>query len=119
MARTTSAFPGEWNAQSPGWVAPNGRFFPCAAYEHDTMAEELAVKYYPHEARRKTGTHIFEEKHWVRLLLDGTFHAGPDLKSVPRITQAQRDRLFDLAMANRDSEFSRRVLRWLDGAEDL
>lgn len=119
MARTTTAFPGERNAQSPGWVAPNGRFFPCSAFEHDTVAEELAVKFYPHEARRKSGTHIFEEKHWVRLLDDGAFHAGPDLRTAPRITQAQRDRLFDLAMTNLDSDFSCKVLRWLEGAEEL
>jgi len=41
------------------------------------------------------------------------------VSTTARITQAQRDRLFDLAMANRDSEFSRRILRWLDGVREL
>ena len=119
MVRKSLSFPPARNPhQSPGWIAPNGRYFPCAWYEHDTRAQQLAENYYPDEARRKSGTQIFEEKKWVRLLDNGTFHVGPDLRAVPRITQAQRDMLFDLITLNPNTEFSRRLLFWLDGAEE-
>ena len=118
MARATLSFPARKFHQSPGWIAPNGRFFPCPWYEHDSHAEELARKYYPDEARRKSGTQIFEEKRWVRLLENGSFRVGPDLQSVPRITQAQRDTLFDLVTVNSENDFSRRLLMWLDQAEN-
>jgi hypothetical protein len=78
----------------------------------------LANKYYPDEAKRKSGTQIFEEKRWVRLLENGAFRVGPDLQAVPRITQAQRDTLFDLVSINRENDFSHRLMMWLDHAED-
>jgi hypothetical protein len=78
----------------------------------------LARKYYPDEARRKSGTQIFEEKRWVRLLENGSFRVGPDLQAVPRITQAQRDTLFDLVTVNSENDFSRRLLMWLDQADN-
>ncbi|MCG3161487.1 MAG: hypothetical protein JMDDDDMK_02670 [Acidobacteria bacterium] len=118
MARATLSFPARKFPQSPGWIAPNGRFFPCPWYEHDSHADELARNYYPDEAKRKSGTQIFEEKRWVRLLDNGAFRVGPDLQAVPRITQAQRDTLFDLVTINSDNDFSRRLMMWLDQAED-
>ncbi len=118
MARATLSFPARKYSQSPGWIAPNGRFFPCPWYEHDSHAEELARRYYPDEARRKSGTQIFEEKRWVRLLDNGSFRVGADLKAVPRITQSQRDALFDLVTVNPETDFSRTLLLWLDGADD-
>jgi len=78
----------------------------------------LAKKYYPDEAKRKSGTQIFEEKRWVRLLETGAFRVGSDLQAVPRITQAQRDTLFDLVSINRENDFSHRLMMWLDQAED-
>jgi hypothetical protein len=101
MARATLSFPARKLHQSPGWIAPNGRFFPCLWYEHDSQAEELARRYYPDEARCKSGTQIFEEKRWVRLLENGAFRVG-----------------FDLATINSENDFSRRLLMWLDQAED-
>jgi hypothetical protein len=118
MVRATLSFPARRLVQSPGWIAPNGRFFPCSWYEHDSQAEDLARKFYPDETRRKSGTQIFEEKQWVRLLGDGAFRVGSDLQAVPRITQSQRDVLFDLATLDINTDFSRRLLLWLDGAED-
>ncbi len=78
----------------------------------------MAKRYYPYESRRKSGTQVFEEKRWVRLLENGAFRVGSDLQAVPRITQAQRDTLFDLITLNSDSDFGRRLLMWLDQAED-
>ncbi|HKQ78879.1 MAG TPA: hypothetical protein VJ810_34590 [Blastocatellia bacterium] len=78
----------------------------------------MAKRYYPYESRRKSGTQIFEEKRWVRLLENGAFRVGPDLQAVPKITQAQRDTLFDLITLNSNSDFGRRLLMWLDQAED-
>jgi hypothetical protein len=78
----------------------------------------LAKKYYADEAKRKSGTQIFEEKRWVRLLENGAFRVGSDLQALPRITQAQRDTLFDLVSVNRENDFSRRLMMWLDQAED-
>jgi hypothetical protein len=116
--RTTLAFPSRKLSQSPGWIAPNGRFFPCSWYEHDKRAEELAKTYYPDEAHRKSGTQIFEEKRWVRLLDNGSFYVGHQLKVVPRITQAQLDMLFDLVIVNPETDFGRRLLSWIRGVED-
>ncbi len=116
--RITRSFPVRKLSQTPGWIAPNGRFFPCSWYEHDTHAEELAKKYYPDEANRKSGTQIFEEKRWIRLLSNGSFHVSLDPQAVPRITQAQRDILFDLVTVSPETDFGRRLLLWLDVAED-
>ena len=118
MAQAALSFPVRKFHQSPGWIAPNGRFFPCPCHEHDSQAEYLAKKYYPDEARRKSGTQIFEEKRWVRLLENGAFRVGSDLQAVPRVTQAQRDTLFDLVSFDRENDFSLRLLMWLDQAED-
>jgi hypothetical protein len=118
MAQAALSFPVRKFHQSPGWVAPNGRFFPCPCHEHDSQAEALARKYYHDEARRKSGTQIFEEKRWVRLLENGAFRVGSDLHALPRITQAQRDTLFDLVSVNSENDFSRSLMMWLDQAED-
>jgi len=118
MAQAALSFPVRKFHQSPGWIAPNGRFFSCPCHEHDSQAENLARKYYADEAGRKSGTQIFEEKRWVRLLENGAFRVGSDLQAVPRITQAQRDTLFDLVSINRENDFSRRLMMWLDQAED-
>ncbi|HKQ92028.1 MAG TPA: hypothetical protein VJZ77_15145 [Blastocatellia bacterium] len=79
----------------------------------------MAKKYYADEAKRKSGTQIFEEKRWVRLLENGAFRVGSDLQALPRITQAQRDTLFDLVSVNKENDFSRRLMMWLDQAEDF
>ena len=42
MAQATLSFPARKFHQSPGWIAPNGRFFPCPCHEHDSQAEDLA-----------------------------------------------------------------------------
>ncbi len=118
MARATRSFPARKLFQSPGWIAPNGRFFPCSWYEHDACADDLAQKFYPDESQRKTGTQIFEERLWVRLMDNGTFRVGADLRTLPGITQAQRDTLFDLVTLNPETEFSQRLLFWLDGTAD-
>jgi hypothetical protein len=118
MAQAALSFLARKFNQSPGWIAPNGRFFPCPCHEHDSQAENLAKKYYSDEAKRKSGTQIFEEKRWVRLSENGAFRVGPDLQAVPRITQAQRDTLFDLAIINKENDFSRRLMMWLNQAED-
>jgi hypothetical protein len=51
-------------------------------------------------------------------LESGAFRVGSDLQAVPSITQAQRDTLFDLVSINRENDFSRRLMMWLDQAED-
>src|SRR5215510_7927154 len=107
MAQAALSFPVRKFHQSPGWIAPNGRFFPCPCHEHDSQAEELARKYYSNEVKR-----------WVRLLENGAFRVGSDLQAVPRITQAQRDTLFDLASINKENDFSRSLMMWLNQAED-
>ena len=118
MAQATLSFLARKFHQSPGWIAPNGRFFPCPCHEHDSQAEDLAKKYYADEAKRKSGTQIFEEKRWVRLLENGAFRVGSDLQAIPIITQAQRDTLFDLVSVNKENDFSRVLMMWLDQAED-
>ena len=118
MAQATLSVPARKFHQSPGWIAPNGRFFPCPCHEHDSQADDLAKKYYPDEARRKSGTRIFEEKRWVRLLENGSFSVGADLQAIPRITQAQRDTLFDLVNFNKENDFSCMLMMWLEHAED-
>ena len=118
MAQATLSVLARKFHQSPGWIAPNGRFFPCPCHEHDSQADELAKKYYPDEAKRKSGTQIFEEKRWVRLLENGAFRVGSDLQAMPRITQAQRDTLFDLVNFNKENDFSRMLMMWLNHAED-
>src|SRR5262245_33813710 len=118
MAQATLSILARNFHQSPGWIAPNGRFFPCLCHEHDSQADDLARKYYTDEAKRKSGAQIFEEKRWVRLLENGAFRVGADLQAPPRITQAQRDTLFDLINIDKGNDFSRTLMMWLDHAED-
>ncbi|HEY6402760.1 MAG TPA: hypothetical protein VI479_15190 [Blastocatellia bacterium] len=54
----------------------------------------------------------------MRLLENGAFRVGADLQALPRITQAQRDTLFDLVNMNNQNDFSRTLMMWLDHAED-
>src|SRR5215510_14826731 len=118
MSRATLSFPARKFHQSPGWIAPNARFFPCPCLEHDSQAEDLSRKHYPDEAKRKSGTQIFEEKRWRRLLQNAAVRVGSDLQASPRITPAQRDTLFDLVTINSNNDFSRRLMMWLDQSED-
>src|SRR5262249_61540763 len=111
MAQAALSFPVRKFHQSPGWIAPNGRFFPCPCHEHDSQAENLARKYYSDEVKRKSGTQIFEEKRWVRLLENGAFRVGSGLEGGTRITQAQRHTLFDLASNNKENDYSPRLVR--------
>src|SRR5690242_16579063 len=38
--------PDSYVCQSAGWLAPNGKFYPCEYYQHDTFATSLAAIYY-------------------------------------------------------------------------
>lgn len=95
---------------SPGWIAPDGTFWPCEYWQHDLVAEQV----YPED-----GTLRFERERWVRLHDNGTFKVGGDSGLVePRVTQAQLDTLFDICVSPQEgnkhkTEMAEVVTLWL------
>ena len=58
--------------QSAGWLAPDGKFFPCLYYEHDSFARHLAVIYY--DTLGSNATRVLELNNWIRIYDNG--HTG-------------------------------------------
>lgn len=94
---------------TPNWyggclLAPNGDIYPIHfEEEHDTRAVELIRKLYPEEAktfavrqRFLDGLRTLYRKGWVRVDRSGNVTDG-DLFAVGKVTQAQRDALWDMA----------------------
>lgn len=73
--------------QEDGWMSPDGTYYPCGFYHHSEAAEEIA------------GMDVWEleESGWVHI--SGDCIRNEDV----RLTQAQRDMLFDMFMLNPNS----------------
>lgn len=75
---------------SGGWLAPDGKFYPCSYMEHLAEAYRLALVHYNSDDGEKT----LEEKGWAKILGDGViFLLTYDRKGY---TQAQINTLGDL-----------------------
>ena len=77
--------------KTEGWIAPNGRFYPCKFREHLELAERLSVVYYG----TTDGPRDLEKHGWIKVYLDGRTNSTTD----DRCTQKQLDTLFWLTDA--------------------
>ena len=79
---------------SAGWLAPDGKFFPCNYGQHDGLAFVIAINYY----NSLGGVRKLEEMGWVLVMDEGyvvTVSRGRDTEF--QMTQKQLDTLFDLS----------------------
>lgn len=92
--------------QSAGWLAPDGKFYPCRYYEHDILAERLSEIYYG----SRCGTQMLDGHGWLRIdstgVIKNRFH-------VDDITQTQIDTLSNLCF-HADGEYCRHLAVELD-----
>ena len=73
---------------SGGWISPDGDFYPCKYFEHDSLATALSHIYYPESTSH--GVYSLDTKGWIHLSAEGY-----PLGNKP--TQKQLDILFDIA----------------------
>jgi len=101
---------------SAGWLAPDGKFYPCRYMEHLSEAYRLALVYYNSDNGEKT----LEEKGWAKIHDDGIIFLliynrsfGKDGK----YTQAQINTLGDLlvlAKQEDDERYAKNIKRELE-----
>jgi len=97
--------PREGIADSPGWLGPGGRFFPCRSWEHDTVAD--LVYRYVYRQIVPNPVREFEKRGWYRVYAH--FVAGYDREP----TQKQLDTIYDLYLIAAD-ERKRRLGEYLE-----
>lgn len=93
--------------QSPGWLAPDGKFYPCRYFEHDILAGRLSKIYYG--TSRSDGS-LLEAHNWLRLDYTGFVKSHIHYEGV---TQAQIETLSDLCF-HADTEYARNLAHELD-----
>jgi hypothetical protein len=94
--------PESYIEQSGGWLAPDGKFFPCSYYQHDGFARSLAAIYY----NSLGGTRVLELNNWIRVYDDGNVGVEDYSGFLP--TQKQIDTLYEiLSSISRDEEYGK------------
>ena len=80
---------------SAGWLAPNGKFYPCQYMEHLSEARHLAFVHYK---ERGNGEQRIEKEGWAKIYSDGTCLLPTSYlyDQDGEYTQAQLDTLSDL-----------------------
>ena len=102
LVQFTRDFPPEIGVRdSPGWLAPDGRFFPCRSWEHDSMAHYL-YRFVYGEMPETSATVAFERRGWVRVYED-VFSQKQDL------TQPQLNTLWDLSQVTTSEQLKRLI----------
>jgi len=84
-------------AAQAGWIAPDGKFYPCAWYQHDSLGHNLMVQFGYHSAEEW-------ERDWLRLKYDPATRAAPfverkGIQDAYVVTQAQFNALHDVLAA--------------------
>jgi hypothetical protein len=83
-------------AARAGWIAPDGKFYPCAWYQHESLGQNLMVQF---------GYNTIErwEQDWLRLKYDPATRAAPFIERTGfdaySVTQAQFNTLHDIFTA--------------------
>lgn len=113
---------------SGGWLAPDGKFYPCAYMDHLNEAQDLAFVHYK---ERGDGEQHLEKKGWAKIFSDGTcillgtIRFDDDLNDLypnMKYTQTQLDTLGDLfvlATAEEAETYAKNIKRELGVVEDL
>lgn len=93
--------------QSAGWLAPDGKFYPCRYFEHDRLAERLSRIYYGTDY----GSEVLSRHEWLRIDASGA------LKGVVNfgyVHQAQIDAMSDLCFLDAKSAYARTMMPLLE-----
>ena len=96
-------------AQSGGWLAPDGRFWPCKGFEHGYFERVLSYMLYGEYGTRNT----IENRGWIKIYPDGLCcrpfrwvdHARHDIS----VTPAQGDALLSIVALDPTSEYGRQM----------
>lgn len=89
-----------------GYISPKGEFYICPYGAHTVLADLIASDILGEKGR---GQSRLESLGWLHLANDGT----PYLHHLNyQLTQAQLDKLFDLANAPFDEELPSEISRW-------
>ena len=103
--------------ESAGWLAPDGKFYPCHYMEHDAIAEGLAAQTY----NSLEGVRLLETKGWARVGEEGLIaqrHGDRDTEMKLQLTQAQLDTMFDLAMV-KGAKWKETILNHIELEKEL
>lgn len=88
-----------------GYISPRGDFYVCPYGAHISLANKIAGS----EARGRDGQQLLESRGWLHVAHDGT----PYLHRLDyKLTQAQLDKLYDLAGVSFDEELPPEISRW-------
>ncbi len=113
---------------SGGWLAPNGKFYPCAWMDHLNEAQNLAFVHYKEKG---DGSQRLEKEGWAKIFNDGicillgTLRFDDDLNDLypnMKYTQAQLDTLGDLFVLATKEEaeaYAEHIRKELEVVEDL
>jgi len=94
--------------QSNGWLGPDGKFYTCRAREHNDLGYDLHILYYGNINYALSRLRDLEKRGWL--------HTYADLVCWPetKLTQAQIDTLFDLAMLDPTTEFANSAMNIIE-----
>lgn len=86
--------------QSAGWISPQGDFYPCEYYQHDSVGKHLAIIHY----KSFDALSELEKNGWIRVFDTGIM----DIDYKNGVTQKQLDTIFDLYKAS-DGDYKRHM----------
>jgi len=83
-----------------GWIAPDGKYYPCDSWCHDSTGYILARQYYGEDG----SIYSLEQNHWIRLYKDGVAAMINHTMRNRPVSQKQMDTLQDLHNVGGDDE---------------
>lgn len=86
--------------ESAGWISPEGDFYPCKYFEHDSFGKHLAVLLY----KSFDGVQELEKHKWIRVLDSGL--TDIDYNDV---TQKQLNIMYDIYTASVTEKYKKHV----------
>ncbi|MGZ3714572.1 MAG: hypothetical protein ACXWP0_00425 [Ktedonobacterales bacterium] len=95
--------------QAPGWIAPDGKFYPCRYMEHARVAGALARIYYGPKYK-DMGESFLEDRNWIHVTAYGEFAFMPDMTAINHV---QIDTIFDLISCNPNTGYAHNMNKLL------
>lgn len=93
-----------------GWIAPDGTFYPCRSWSHDSTAWTIFLYVY-NKWPRSTSTRELEERGWIRVYTEFATEYG-------KATQPQLDMLYDIYQVTTNERMKRTLRLRLEEEED-
>ncbi len=78
-----------------GWLSRDGRFWPCAEWQHESSGRDIVSKLGFETRGMSPKDYLMLRRHWIVVYIDGS-----TLGTSRRFNQAQMDTMFDLAKAH-------------------